>query len=318
MAATPTDLNESKAGSEPASDSSPSLFTQLKQSFTEWSNDKAPLLSAALAYFALFSIAPLLLIAIAIAGLFFGQEATESRVTGTIAEMVGPEGAKAITGMVQAASEKTGQGVVGLVGGFLALLLGASGVFAHLKEVLNSIWSVEAPPKKGILAAVWQKIWSFGMVLSIGFVLLVSLLLSSAISLIGAQLSQVLPMPEWIWHLIQLAVSFLVITGLFAAMFKYIPDAEIEWRDVWYGAAFTSLLFVVGKFLIGLYLGRGAVASSYGAAGSVIIILLWLYYSSMIVLFGGEFTEVHARTRQGIKSRADRRKKPGTASAATS
>lgn len=291
------------------------MIDLLKTSFREWSEDKAPLLAAALAYFALFSIAPLLLVAIAVAGLFFGQAATQTQVMGTISELVGEEGADAIGSMIAGASEKTGQGVVGLVGGIIALLFGASGVFAHLKDVLNTIWEVEAPPKKGILAKVGEKLWSVGMVLSVGFILLVSLLLSSALSAIGSQMSAMLPMPEWVWHVIQLLVSFGVITLLFAAIFKYIPDAHIEWRDVWGGAAFTSLLFVVGKFLIGLYLGRSAVGSAYGAAGSIIIVLLWLYYSSLIVLFGGEFTEVWARRRHGITSRSERRRAPGPADA---
>lgn len=283
------------------------MLKKLATSFHEWSEDKAPLLAAALAYFSLFSLAPLLLIAISIAGLFFGQQATQERVVGTIAGMVGENGAAAMGEMLQGASEKTGEGIAGLAGGIVALLLGASGLFTHLKQILNSVWGVEAPPKKGIMTKVMEKIWSVGMVLSVGFLLLVSLLLSSAMSAISDLMNRVVALPEPVWYAIDLLVSFGIITVLFAAIFKLIPDAEIEWRDVWAGAAFTSLLFVIGKFLIGLYLGRSAVASGYGAAGSVIVLLLWLYYSGLIVLFGGEFTEVWARDRQGIASRDERR-----------
>lgn len=283
------------------------MLDRLRTTSGEWSKDKAPLLAAALAYFSLFSLAPLLLIAIAIAGLFFGRQDTQQRVVGTIAEMVGQNGAAAIGEMLQGASQKTGQGIAGLAGGIIALLLGASGLFAHLKEILNEIWGVEAPPTKGVLAKVMEKLWSVGMVLSVGFLLLVSLLLSSAMSAISDSMSRTVALPEPVWYLIDILVSFGVITLLFAAIFKFIPDAEIEWRDVWAGAAFTAVLFVIGKFLIGLYLGRSAVASSYGAAGSVIVLLLWLYYSGLIVLFGGEFTEVWARDRHGITSREERR-----------
>ena len=285
------------------------MLEKLKTTFREWSGDKAPLFAAALAYFSLFSLAPLLLIAISIAGLFFGQQDTQQRVVSTIAGMVGENGARAVGDMLEAASRKTGQGVVGLVGGAIALLLGASGLFAHLKEILNHIWGVEEAPAKGVLAKVMRKLWSVGMVLSVGFLLLVSLLLSSAMSAISDALDRMVALPDPVWYAVDFLVSFGIITLLFAAIFKYIPDAVIEWRDVWGGAAFTSLLFVIGKFLIGLYLGRSAVASGYGAAGSVIVLLLWLYYSGLIVLFGGEFTEVWARSRHGIGSREERRKR---------
>lgn len=302
MVAKPVELERAESHDEQGG----GIWFELKQSFREWGADKAPLLAAALAYFALFSIAPLLLISIAIAGLFFGAEATQMRVESTIAEMLGQQGAEAITSMVEAASQKTGEGVLGLIGGIVALLLGASGVFAHLKEVLNAIWRVEAPESKGIMAKVRAKLLSVGMVLSVGFLLVVSLLAGAVISGLGSSLSEMVPLGAWFWQGVQLLVSLAVITLLFAAIYKFIPDADIEWKDVWIGAAFTSLLFVIGKFLIGLYLGRSAVASGYGAAGSVIIILLWLYYSSLIVLFGGEFTEVHARRRQGIRDRETR------------
>lgn len=283
------------------------MLGTLKESFREWSEDQAPRMAAALAYFALFAIAPLLVIAISIAGLAFGEAAVQGRVTESIQGLVGPEGARAISGMIAAASEKKGEGIFGLVAGVVVLLLGASGLFTHLKKILDDIWEVPEPEKKGVLGTILAKLWSMGMVLSIGFLLLVSLLLSTFLSAAGSYFSQMLPLNEWVWHAINLLVSFGVITVLFAAMYKYIPDAEVAWRDVWAGAAFTALLFVIGKFAIGLYLGKSSAASAYGAAGSIVIVLLWLYYSSLIVLFGAEFTEVWARKHAGLKARSERR-----------
>lgn len=283
------------------------MLVLLKRSFAEFGKDDAPLLSAGLAYFALFSIAPLLVISIAIAGIFFGEEATQGRVQETIGGLVGQESAQAIGEMIRGAGEKKGRGIVGLVGGIVALLLGASGVFAHLRNVLDRIWGVEVPKKEGIAARIVDELWSVGFVLSVGFILVVSLLVSAALSAIGAWAESLLPLAPWFWQSVNFVLSFGVLTLVFAAMYKFIPDAEIEWRDVWGGAAFTSLLFVIGKTAIGLYLGRSAFASSYGAAGSVLIVLLWLYYSGLILLFGAEFTEVWARERSGLETREERK-----------
>jgi membrane protein len=282
------------------------MLTLLKRSFTEFGADDAPLLAAGLAYFALFSIAPLLVISIAIAGIFFGEEASQGRVVETIGGLVGTDAAQGISEMIQGASRKKGQGVVGLVGGIIALLVGASGVFAHLRKVLDRIWGVEVPKTRGILAKIKQKLWSLGLVLSVGFVLVVSLLVSAALAAVGTWMESLLPLVPWVWHALNFVISFAVLTLIFAAMYKVIPDTEIEWRDVWGGAAFTSLLFAIGKMLIGLYLGRSAFASSYGAAGSILLVLLWLYYSGLILLFGAEFTEVWARERHGLGSREER------------
>lgn len=285
------------------------MLSLLKRSFTEFGEDDAPLLAAGLAYFALFSIAPLLVISIAIAGIFFGEEATQGRVQETIGGLIGQRSAQAIGEMIAGAAEKKGQGIVGLVGGIVALLLGASGVFAHLRKVLDRIWGVEVPKTRGIVAKVVDKLWSIGFVLSVGFILVVSLLVSAALAAIGAWMESLLPLAPWVWQAVNFVVSFAVLTLIFAAMYKWIPDAEIEWRDVWGGAAFTSFLFAVGKLGIGLYLGRSAFASSYGAAGSILIVLLWLYYSGLILLFGAEFTEVWARERSGLQTREERRER---------
>ncbi|HEY0593106.1 MAG TPA: YihY/virulence factor BrkB family protein [Thermoanaerobaculia bacterium] len=283
------------------------MLALLKRSLTEFGSDDAPLLAAGLAYFSLFSIAPLLVISIAIAGLFFGEEATQGRVEETIGSLVGAQSAQAIAEMIRGAAQKKEQGVVGLAGGIAALLLGASGVFAHLRNVLDKIWGVDVPKRRGIRATIVDKLWSIGFVLSVGFILVVSLLVSTALAATGAWMETRLPLAPWVWHAVNFAISFVVLTLVFAAMYKVIPDAEIEWRDVWGGAAFTSLLFGIGKLAIGFYLGRSAFASVYGAAGSILIVLLWLYYSGLIVLYGAEFTEVWARERSGQETREQRR-----------
>lgn len=282
------------------------MFALLKRSFTEFGSDDAPLLAAGLAYFALFSIAPLLVIAIAIAGIFFGEEATQGQVQQTIGGLVGQQGAEAVAAMIRGASREKGKGIFGLVAGIVALLLGASGVFAHLRRVLDRIWGVEVPKTRGFVAKIVEKLWSIGLVLSVGFILVVSLLVSAALAAIGAWMESLLPLAPWVWHAVNFIISFGVLTLIFAAMYKFIPDAAIEWRDVWGGAAFTSLLFAIGKTAIGFYLGRSAFASSYGAAGSILIVLLWLYYSGLILLFGAEFTEVWARERSGLETREER------------
>ena len=282
------------------------MLALLKSSFKEFFSDDAPLLAAGLAYFALFSIAPLLVVSIAIAGLFFGEDATQARVMDTIGGLVGSEGSEAVSAMLQGASRRKGQGVFSLVAGIVMLLLGASGVFAHLRTVLDKIWGVEVPVKEGIVAKIVDRLWSLGLVLSVGFIVIVSLLASAALAAVGAWAESLLPLSEWIWHAINFLLTFGVFTLAFAAIYKFIPDAEIEWKDVWGGAAFTSLLFAIGKMLIGLYLGRSAFASSYGAVGSILILLLWLYYSGSILLFGAEFTEVWARQRHGLRTRAER------------
>jgi membrane protein len=278
----------------------PGLF---KSALREFSEDKAPRLAAALAYYSLFSIAPLLVISIAIAGFVFGEEAARGEIVAQIEGVVGAQGGEAIQTMVQNAAEQKGQGIFAAIAGLVALLFGASGVFSQLKDTLNTIWGVEAPKSGGIWGFVRQRLLSFAMVLTVGFLLLTSLVLSALL----AGLGHLFPGGEAVGHVMNAGVSLAVITVLFALIYKYVPDATIRWKDVWIGAAFTSLLFVVGKFAIGLYLGKSSTASTYGAAASLIIVILWLYYSGLILFFGAEFTEVYARRHAGLKSRAERR-----------
>ena len=270
-----------------------SYLAIFKQTFQEFLSDKVPRLGAALAYYTIFSIAPLLLIAIAIAGMAFGQDAARNQITGQLSAVLGKTAAEAVNDMVaNAAKPKTG--TVATVLGIVTLLLGASGVFGQLKDALNTIWDVKPKKSGGILGMLRERFLSMAMVMGVGFLLLVSLVLDAAIS--GAAKRFIPESMAAIAQTIQIIVSLGVVTVLFAAMFRFLPDLKIQWRDVWLGAAFTSLLFVVGKFALGVYLTRSAVGSAYGAAGSLVVLLLWIYYSAQILLFGAEFTQVYART----------------------
>lgn len=267
----------------------------LRQTVTEWLEDGALRLSAALAYYSMFSIAPLLIIVISIAGLFFGDEAVRGQLDEQLRSYVGEQAAAGIQGMVQGAAKPT-QGWISAVIGFVALIFGASGVFGQLKDALNTIWEVKMTDSGGVKRFVWQHLLSFGMVLVIGFLLLTSLMLTAAIAALNTFLNSFLGIPAEVWAFVTMIVSMALVMVLFAIMFKVLPDAKIQWRHVWVGAAATAILFEIGKFALGFYLGRESTASSYGAAGSVILVLLWVYYASCILLFGAEFTQVYANS----------------------
>ncbi len=276
------------------------LFSLAKRTFKEWSDDKASTQAASLAYFTIFSIAPVLIIAVAVAGLVFGQEAARGEIQTQIQGLVGESGAKVIESMM-ASARKPESGILASLIGFAALIFGATGVFAQLQDSLNLIWKAKPTPRNGVLGFLRTRFLSFAMVLGIGFLLLVSLVLSAGLSAMGTYLGKLIPGWEAVWQGVNLVVSFGVITVLFAMIYKVLPDVKIAWRDVWLGAAVTALLFSIGKFGIGLYLGKGSVASSYGAAGSLAIVLLWVYYSSMILFLGAEFTQVYARTHGTLR-----------------
>ncbi|HEX7973699.1 MAG TPA: YihY/virulence factor BrkB family protein [Anaerolineales bacterium] len=265
-----------------------------RQTFAEWSEDKAPRLAAALSYYTIFSLAPLLVIVIAIAGLAFGKSTAQNQIVGQITSLVGKQGADAIQAMIAGASNpKTS--LIATIIGFITLILGAAGVFGQLQDSMNTIWEVAPKPGRGIKGILQDRLLSFAVVLVIGFLLLVSLVISTVISAFSQFASGLLPFSGLMPQLINLVVSFIVITLLFALTFKYLPDVSISWRDVWLGAAFTALLFTIGKWLIGLYLGRSAFNSTYGAAGSLVVVLLWIYYSAQILFFGAEFTQVYGK-----------------------
>lgn len=271
----------------------------IKRSTDNWREDKASRLSAALAYYSIFSIAPLLVISIGIAGLVLGTEAVTGRLYGELKGYVGAESAAAIQSMVESASQPS-QGVMATVLGFVMLLLGASGVFGQLKDALNIIWGVKPKPGQGILAIVRGKFLNFSMVLVIGFLLLVSLMLTTAIAGLNNRLERMLPLPAVVWAALAFVISMGIVTILFAMIFKVLPDAQIRWRHVWFGALITALLFEVGKTGLGWYLGREGVAGAYGAAGSVVLLLLWVYYTSCILFFGAEFTRVYAEANDCV------------------
>lgn len=268
-----------------------SIPSLLKQAGSEWVDDNAMSMAAALAYYAMFSLAPLLVLAIGIAGLIFGHNAARNDAMTQIQHVVGDQGGKAIKDMVEAAS-KPSSGLLGSVLGFIMLAFGATSLFVQLQSSLNTIWGVMPKPGQAVWGVLRQRSLSFVLVLGIAFLILVSFLISAALAaashFFGGWVTGVAG------HAANSGVSFLVFTLLFAMIFRLLPDAKIAWGDVWLGAVITSLLFVIGKFVIGLYVGHSAIASSYGAAGSLALVLVWVYYSSLIFLFGAELTKVYA------------------------
>jgi len=268
------------------------FFALLKLTSIQWSDDNALRMAAALAYYTLFSLAPLLVIAIAIAGLVFGAQAVQGQVTGQIQGLIGEDSAKAIQTMIQSAHKPTRSAIAAVIGALL-LLVGASGVFTEMRDALNNIWRVDKAKQSGAWNFVKSHFLSMGMVLGIGFLLLVSLLISAVLAAVAKYFQGVIPIPAMLLHAIDLLLSLLLITVLFAMIFKWLPDAEIAWNDVWVGAGITSLLFTVGKFVIGFYIGKSVSASAYGAAGSLVIVVAWLYYSALLLYFGAEFTRVY-------------------------
>jgi membrane protein len=266
------------------------MLALLARTYKDWTEDHVPVQAAALAYYTIFSVAPLLLVIIALVGLVAGRDATRAAILQEVGNLIGKDGQNLVAGMLNAASENPQQGTLGLVLGLGALLVGATGVFAQLQQTLNTIWDVK--PKEGVLAIVRVRIISFGLVLVAGFLLLVSLAASAAVTAFVSRVDvSVLP------QVVNIATSTLVAAILFALIYKFLPDTPIAWVDALWGGLFTSVLFNLGKLLIGLYLGRSAVSSAYGAAGSLVVTLLWVYYSAQIVLFGAEFTQVRSKVR---------------------
>jgi membrane protein len=292
------------------------LTRLLKQTVNEWLDDNAPSRAASLSYYTVFSIAPLLLIVVAVAGLVFGRKAVNGELTAQLQGLLGSGSAGAIQDMMASAGH-VGSGILASIAGIVLLVFGACGAFVELQDTLNLMWDVDKKKTSGILGFLRARLLSFAMIGVIAFLLLVSLIVSAGLSAFGHFASGIAPTFEVLLHALNFVVAFGVVTILFAAIFKILPDTKVPWRDVWLGAAFTSLLFGVGKLLIGLYLGKSSVASSYGAAGSFAVLLVWIYYSSMIVFFGAEFTRVHARTRAkgGLASAAKAKNAKSTGSA---
>jgi membrane protein len=266
----------------------------LKDACSAWMEDNVPSVGAALAFYTIFSLAPVLIVTTAIAGLVFGRQAVEGEVLRQIQGLVGHNGATAIRTVIQSANRPVLRTLASAIG-ITAILVGASGAFLELQDALNKIWRVKPRSESFWVCAIRKRCSSFGLVLATGFLLLVSLALSAALGAMGKFMGHMLPAAAFLlFESLNFIVSVAVITLLFAMIYKVLPDTEIAWSDVWIGAAITALLFTVGKLLIGLYLGRSTVASPYGAAGSLVILLVWVYYSAQILLLGAEFTHVYA------------------------
>lgn len=267
-----------------------------KQAATSWRDDYAPSMGAALAYYTTFSAAPLVLIVVSVAGLVFGEEAARGEIFNQLRNLIGEQGAVAVEGMLQSVA-KPEEGIVATIIGVTVLLIGATTVFAELQDALDRIW--RAPSRtatSGIWSLVRGRLLSFGMILSIGFLLMVSLVLSAALSALGNWWAPLFGAWEVTLQVANLVLSFALITVVFALIYKIMPRVKVEWRDVWVGAAVTSLLFSIGKSLIGLYVGKSSITSGFGAAGSLAVLLVWVYYSAQIFLLGAEFTWVYAHS----------------------
>ena len=280
------------------------LIALAKETVSRWSEDKAGTLAAALAYYALFSLAPLLLIAVAVAGLVFGRRAAEGQLYSQLAGVVGEASARAVQRLVAHLYQQRSGGLVAGIVGIATMIFGASGVFAQLQDSMNTIWKAKPKTSQGVVGFLRVRLLSFSMVMGIGLLLLLSLILSAVLAALSGYLPALLPGGVAMSQVLNAVIGLVVATVLFAMIFKVLPDTPVAWRDVWLGALVTALLFTVGKIGIGFYLRRAGVASSYGAAGSLVIVLLWIYYSAMILYLGAEFTHAYAVHRAGRRIRS--------------
>jgi membrane protein len=266
----------------------------LKETIAEWNKDKVARLAAALAYYTMFSLAPLLIIVIAIAGSVFGEEAARNQIVSQIEGLVGRDGAEFIQSAIENASQPA-EGALASVISVVVLLFGATGLFAELQDALNTVWEVKPKPERGLLNVIRNRFLSFAMILGIGFLLLVSLVLGAGLAAVVNLFGSWFPFLSSFLQLFSFIFGFIVTTFLFAAIYKILPDVKITWSDVWIGATITSFLFSIGRFLLGQYLGNSSFGSVYGAAGSLVVVLAWVFYASQILLLGAEFTQVYAR-----------------------
>jgi membrane protein len=288
------------------------VWSLTRHTFSDWYEDRAQRMGAALAYYTIFALTPGLLLVMALAGLLLGPGA-EQQIIEQFRELIGEQGAKAIEATLRSARAAP-PGAAELALALVTLVIGLWGVFGELQDGLNTIWGVTPKPGRRVRDMVKERFWSFAMVVGTGFLLLVSLVVTAWLAAMSTYVSYLLPAPAVALEALNSVISLAVITGAFALIFKLLPDVRIAWRDVWLGAAVTSLLFTIGKFLIGLYLGKSAVASAYGAAGSLVIIVVWVYYSTQILLLGAEFTKVWTK-RRGSGFKVERTAKAVTAEA---
>ena len=274
------------------------LWWVMKRALGGWWDDNVPRLGASLAYYTLFALSPVLLVATSIAGLVFGADAVRGEIVGQIQGLVGRQGAEAVQAMLENASRPSAS-IPATIVGLVTFFLGATGAFLELQTALNAIWRVKPRPGANVRDFVVQRLISFGLVVGVGFLLLVSLLVSAALAALSRYLGRIFPALTAFWEAGNVLVALFVITLLFAMVYKILPDVRLRWRDVWVGALVTAGLFSIGKQLIGLYLGTSSVGSSYGAAGSVVVLLIWVYYSAQVVLLGAEFTRFYVERFRG-------------------
>ena len=273
----------------------------LKKAGSDWMDHNDTSQGAAIAFYTVLSLAPLLVVVVAVAGFFFGQEAVRGELFWHLRNLIGNQAASTVQTLLKAAYHPAA-GIAASIVGFLVLLLGASGVFLQLRQTLNYIWGVDPGIDSGFRGMLRSRLFSFAMVLGIGFLLVVSLALSAIISAVGSYASELISIPAPVLLAINFGVTFAITSFLFALIYKVVPEKQIEWEDVAIGAIFTALLFDIGKVLIGLYLGKASVGSAYGAAGSLVVLLVWVYYSSQVFLYGAEFTHVYAEARKQVIS----------------
>ncbi len=281
-----------------------SVFSLLITAFGSWKEDRASLLAAALAYYAILSIAPLIVISITIAGAVFGEDAARGEIVSTLEGLIGTRSAQVIESIVSNAAQPELNSLASIIGA-IALLISASGLFFHLQTALNIVWSVKVKPKTSLWGVLRKRLLSFAMVLVIGFLLLASLLISTAISAISHLDISFISSSSVLWQWADAVVSLGIVILLFALIYKYLPDVKLSWRDVWTGAMITAVLFILGKYLVGIYISRSSLATAYGAAGSLMVVLLWIFYSAQILLFGAELTQTYTY-RYGKRVRPNR------------
>ena len=268
------------------------LIGHFKRAFAEWNSHEAPRMGAALAFYTLLSLAPLVIITVSVAALF-GHSGAQAQFVDQFRQMVGNDGAQAVETVLKSSQDKQ-SGILANVIGLLTLLFGASGVFVELRSALNKLWDVQPKQTSGVMGLIKDRFLSFGMVLAIGFLLLVSLSISAALAAAGKFMGDLGFLPAWLWEVINFAFSLAVVSAVFALVFRFVPDVRIPWKLAWNGAVVTAILFTIGKTLVGLYLGKASVGSAYGAAGSLVVLVVWIYYSAQIFFFGAEYTRVAA------------------------
>ncbi len=277
---------------------STTLIALLRRSFADWNEDDAPRLGAALAFYTILSISPLVILVVAIVSIIFDRSSAQGHLLDQVQSLMGPEGRDAIKSML-ASGQKVTSGIFSTLVGLVTLLLGASGVFGELRFALNTIWEAEPKASTGIWGMLRERVFSIGMVFSVGFVLLVSLLASTGLAVMTKFFNGLLPVPPFVLNTVNFLVSVFGIAVLFALILKYVPETKVDWADVRVGAITTAVLFTIGKSLLGLYLGKASPGSAYGAAGSLVVMVIWVYYSAQIFFLGAEFTHVYALARRG-------------------